>query len=503
MQVAVYLRLGYHSGGGSGRVIAKMKSLLSKVRSKQRNRIQLDIERQQKLSKEDEKNQEGPLGFICCASDKSVAVDRDGTTSIAASTGSIQSSKQSSSIQMGYERFDDEQPKTPTQKLQEKPENNRSEQPHIIKELYTFFLRRSWKKKLFTILAIGMIIPVILDVFILRTGYVTTFLDNFLEWMRENELLGVWSYIAVLAVASLIFIPPSILIFGAGFTFQSVSIILYYILLCTVDMKLTLLSSSQLWGASGIFIALIASYLGSIIGGLIGFWRARYMTRDLIEVLMRRYPIIKAVDAAIVKNSLRVMVLMRLNCLIPFGVMNYVFGVTGVDWAVYSLAMVGILPWHLLLICLGASSATVYAESGSGVSMLQIILMSTGAAFGIISLAITWKFAKKELQKEVDAVPADQPTSNRDMQIKPKDIMPFRSPNRKIESKSEEQSVEVSNGVVEDADLHVGDYFLIQCLGMGEHRSPGADEEDKGVEVDYSSYRKKLGWNEILLDDFS
>ena len=208
-----------------------MKGLFSKVRSKQRNRIQLDIERQQKLSKEDEKNQEGPLGFVCCASDHSVAVDRDGTTSIAASTGSIQSSsKQSSSIQMGYERFDDE-PKTPTEKLQDNPENNRSEQPHIIKELYTFFLRRSWKKKLFTILAVGMIIPVILDVFILRTGYVTTFLDNFLEWMRENELLGVWSYIAVLAVASLIFIPPSILIFGAGFTFQSVSIILH--LLCT------------------------------------------------------------------------------------------------------------------------------------------------------------------------------------------------------------------------------------------------------------------------------
>ena len=226
------------------------------------------------------------------------------------------------------------------------------------------------------------------------------------------------------------------------------------------------------------------------------------MTRDLIEVLMRRYPIIKAVDAAIIKNSLRVMVLMRLNCLIPFGVLNYVFGITGVDWAVYSLAMIGILPWHLLLICLGASSATVYADSGSGVSMLQIILMSTGAAFGIISLAITWKFAKKELQKEVDAVP-DQPTSARDLQLQPKDTMPFRSPNRKNECKPEEQqSIEVSNGVVEDADLHVGDYFLIQCLGR-EHKSPGTYEDDKGVEVDYSSYRKKLGWNEILLDDFS
>lgn len=59
---------------------------------------------------------------------------------------------------------------------------------------------------------------------------------------------------------------------------------------------------------------------------------------------MRRYPILRAVDRAIVRNSLRVMILMRLNCLIPFGVINYAFGITGVNWAVFVLGMVGVLP---------------------------------------------------------------------------------------------------------------------------------------------------------------
>ena len=181
----------------------------------------------------------------------------------------------------GYEQFEDN-PKTTNSTTTNSTnknsidiprENQRDAQPHIIKELYTFFLRRSWKKKLFTILAISSLIPVILDVFVLQTNHITNFINNFLDWMAEYPLEGVWAYVCIITVSSLIFVPPSILIFGAGFTFSSI------------------------WGGwTGIMIALVASYLGSVIGGFIGFWRARYMTRDLIEVLMRRYPIIKAVS---------------------------------------------------------------------------------------------------------------------------------------------------------------------------------------------------------------
>jgi uncharacterized membrane protein YdjX (TVP38/TMEM64 family) len=158
---------------------------------------------------------------------------------------------------------------------------------------------------------------------------------------------------------------------------------------------------------------LLASYIASTIGGLIGFARAKYMTRDLVKVFIRRYPIVRAVDAAIVRNSLRVMILMRLNCLLPFGVINYVFGISGAKAEEFVLSMVGVVPWHLLLICLGASSASFVSfdfdmqneNNGvdeEGISLVKGILMAMGVAFGLIGFAITWKFARKELQKVSD-----------------------------------------------------------------------------------------------------
>lgn len=103
-------------------------------------------------------------------------------------------------------------------------------------------------------------------------------------------------------------------------------------------------------------------------------------------------------DAAIVRNSLRVMVLMRLNCLIPFGALNYVFGITGVDWVAFLLAMVGILPWQFLLVFLGASAEHVYEDEGETM-VIEVVLIATGIAFCVIGMVITWRFAKKELQK--------------------------------------------------------------------------------------------------------
>eukprot|EP00579_Thalassiosira_antarctica_P006571 CAMPEP_0201900140 /NCGR_PEP_ID=MMETSP0902-20130614/51744_1 /ASSEMBLY_ACC=CAM_ASM_000551 /TAXON_ID=420261 /ORGANISM="Thalassiosira antarctica, Strain CCMP982" /LENGTH=467 /DNA_ID=CAMNT_0048433719 /DNA_START=70 /DNA_END=1473 /DNA_ORIENTATION=- len=338
------------------------------------------------------------------------------------------------------------------------------QQQSIFKELFIHFRRRSWKKKLLTFLVVLTITPVFFDVFILQTGYVTGFIDIFLEWMAEHPLLGVWAYILMLVLTSLIFVPPSILIFAAGFTFQS------------------------LWGSSGIMIALVSSFLGSMMGGLIGFWRANYMTRDLIEVLMRRYPLIKAVDAAIVRNSLRVMLLMRLNCLIPFGVLNYVFGITGVNWAEFLLAMAGIIPWHLLLIFLGASAETMYDESVKP-TLMGVILMAMGIASGIIGLAITWKFAKKELQKEVEYAPKTATADG--YRFADQDLRPWRS---------ESRNTPVPN--IEDADLYATDYFYTQCLGDDRHKNTPVTV-DYGTEVEEEDYRTKLNWNEILLDDFS
>ena len=115
---------------------------------------------------------------------------------------------------------------------------------------------------------------------------------------------------------------------------------------------------------------------------------------------MRRYPVLRAIDAAVVRNSLRVMILLRLNPLIPFGVLNYLFGISGVSGVSFVLGVVGVVPWHLWLICLGASAnSLVYDVGGEENSVGRIVLLGIGTAFGVIGLVIMWNFVKKELQK--------------------------------------------------------------------------------------------------------
>lgn len=173
----------------------------------------------------------------------------------------------------------------------------------------------------------------------------------------------------------MVYIPPSPLIISSGFIFRSI------------------------YGPfSGPLLALLSSYVGAVLGGSIGFLRANYMTRDLIRILMRRYPLLRAIDTAVVRNSLRVMILLRLNPLIPFGVLNYLFGISGVSGASFVLGVIGVVPWHLWLISVGASANSLIYDDENA-TVFRIVLLGMGSACGVIGLVITWKFAKKELQK--------------------------------------------------------------------------------------------------------
>ena len=60
--------------------------------------------------------------------------------------------------------------------------------------------------------------------------------------------------------------------------------------------------------------------------------------------------------------------------------------------------MISILPWHLLLVCIGAGSQAMYDQNAVKTEM-GVILLSTGIAFGILALVITWRHARAELQK--------------------------------------------------------------------------------------------------------
>ena len=286
-------------------------------------------------------------------------------------------------------------------------------------------------KKIFSAVAFLMLIPVVLDLFVLPTTYVEDAVDSFLGWMGSAGMWGVWGYIACMSVCTLFFIPPSIFVLAAGFTFQSV------------------------WGISGALIALLSSFIAGVIGGLVAYYRARYISRDVVKILKRRYPILRATDRALAVKGLKVMLLIRLNPLIPFGVSNYVFGCSGVDPASYTLAIIGMIPWWLLLIFIGAGAEAALRSYTSTAAGMMII--GAGILTGIIALIIVWAFARKELEK-----------------LSRQDLVE--------ESDDDDESFNVwSSFRAESANREI--------------------VEDYG-DVSYTD-REGFGWQEMILDDFS
>jgi membrane protein DedA with SNARE-associated domain len=158
---------------------------------------------------------------------------------------------------------------------------------------------------------------------------------------------------------------------------------------------------------SGALAALFCCFLGSCIGAVIAFLRSRYMMRDLIYLFCRRYPLVRAADRALKNDGFRIMLMLRLCPLIPFNGLNYCCGVTGVSLHDFAASLVGILPFHVYTIMLGATAGVLEQNlRNSHPSERQrygfIALLATGAVFGLFAMAYSWRVVKRELQRELD-----------------------------------------------------------------------------------------------------
>lgn len=128
-------------------------------------------------------------------------------------------------------------------------------------ELIEYIKIKCWKKKILTaVLALSAIV-VCGDM--LFGTYISTQLAAFVEWMTAHPVDAVFAYIGIFIVATLCFIPPALLVFGAGFAFTA--------------------SLVTIW--QGVLAAMLVSWVGTLFSAIIAFFRARYMMRDLIQLV--------------------------------------------------------------------------------------------------------------------------------------------------------------------------------------------------------------------------
>ncbi|MEE9235026.1 MAG: TVP38/TMEM64 family protein [Candidatus Acidoferrales bacterium] len=177
-------------------------------------------------------------------------------------------------------------------------------------------------------------------------------LERFAGWVSAAGVVGLVVFALVYVLATILFGPGSILTLAAGALF------------------------GVLWGT-------VVVSLASTVGAAIAFLIGRYLARARVERWAREHPRFSALDAALKREGIRIVLLTRLSPLFPYNLVNYLLGLTAIRfWPQLLASWVGMLPGTLLYVYLGfAGRAAVQAASGTGgFSVWQYVSWGVGLA---------------------------------------------------------------------------------------------------------------------------
>jgi uncharacterized membrane protein YdjX (TVP38/TMEM64 family) len=164
-------------------------------------------------------------------------------------------------------------------------------------------------------------------------------------------------------------------------------------------------------GAGFLYGAVIGTLVvspASVAGATLAFLIARYFARDWVTRRLKKYPQAAAIDRAIEKNGFKAVVLLRLQPVLPFNILNYALGLTSIRLRDYMLASwIGMFPATVLYVYLGSVmndiSDLLRGRPKSGVA--GRFLLWGGLAAIVVLVWWLGRIAKKALRDEIGAGP--------------------------------------------------------------------------------------------------
>src|SRR5205823_5513149 len=189
---------------------------------------------------------------------------------------------------------------------------------------------------------------------------VVEWLTRFNDWVQEQGVWGVVCFGIIYVICTVLFVPGSILTLGAGAIYGPV------------------------WGT-------IVISLASTAGAACAFLLGRYVARDQVRAWMRSKPRFAALDQAIALKGGWIVFLLRLSPVFPFNLLNYTLGLTGVRFADYLVASLGMIPGTLLYVYYGKLAgdlATVAGGAGveKGAGYWAVLILGLVATVGATML---------------------------------------------------------------------------------------------------------------------
>ncbi len=180
-------------------------------------------------------------------------------------------------------------------------------------------------------------------------------------------------FILIYILATVLFIPGSLLTLGAGVLF------------------------GVAWGSVWVSVA-------STLGATCAFVVGRYFIRDWVGKKIEKDEKFKAIDQAVAVEGWKIVVLTRLSPIFPFNLLNYAFGITQVSLRDYFFASwIGMMPGTIMYVYIGSLAGNLAALGSQGQTRTPVEwgLYGVGLVAAIAVTIYVTRIAKKALDAKI------------------------------------------------------------------------------------------------------
>lgn len=199
-------------------------------------------------------------------------------------------------------------------------------------------------------------------------------LRSALQWIESVGIIGGIAFIAIYIIATVAFLPGSILTLGAGVVF-------------------------------GVLLGAVYVFVGATLGAIAAFLVGRYLARGWISKKIEGNQKFAAIDKAVAKEGFKIVLLTRLSPVFPFNLLNYAFGITGVSLRDYALGSVGMIPGTIMYVYIGSLAgdlARIGTESQPTNPTIQWAIRIIGFIATVAVTVYVTRIARKALAEKVD-----------------------------------------------------------------------------------------------------
>ena len=174
--------------------------------------------------------------------------------------------------------------------------------------------------------SLSLAVPVALALLVVATvalAPVADWIEAYRTWMVGLGAWGYLAFVALYAAVALACAPTAALSLGAGLA----------------------------WGLASLPLVVFAATVAGVACFLVG----RHVAREPVRALVARDRRARAVERAVAEGGWRIVVLLRLSPLLPFGVQSYLASLTGVALVPYTAATaLAITPASAMLVYTGS-----------------------------------------------------------------------------------------------------------------------------------------------------